>query len=96
MSDPLAQLKQAFTTGGEHLFVAKAYSIGIFALASYEYVITFGDEVRQIWQKKLSFVTILWIVNRYLMLFGFIPIELFIFAQIDTDMYEWLILSFLY
>jgi len=81
-----AAFKQALTIGADHLFTAKAYSIGIWALALYEYVITFGDEVRQVWRKKFSFVTFLWIMNRYLMLFGFLPIEYFIFASANTDL----------
>lgn len=37
-------------------------SLGPLVLALYEYIITFDREVQNIWKRKLSFVTLLWVM----------------------------------
>jgi hypothetical protein len=38
------------------------------ALGIYDYLLTLNQEVRQIWQRKLSWTSVLFVVNRYLTL----------------------------
>ena len=42
--------------------------IGIAALTFYDYILSFTQEVQCIWHRKFSWITVLFIVNRYLFL----------------------------
>ncbi|KAH8114784.1 hypothetical protein DFH11DRAFT_188049 [Phellopilus nigrolimitatus] len=54
-------MNPASAAGIHHLTVAKQYATASWAVALYEYLITFDREVHSIWQRKFSFATILWV-----------------------------------
>ncbi|KAL5521587.1 hypothetical protein ACEPAF_2335 [Sanghuangporus sanghuang] len=52
-------------------------SLIAFAILYYDYLLTFGEEVRFFWRRrKANSVTILFFLNRYLSIFGIIPVIL--------------------
>ncbi|KAL5514378.1 hypothetical protein ACEPAG_2466 [Sanghuangporus baumii] len=52
-------------------------SLIAFAILYYDYLLTFGDEVRFFWRRrKANSVTILFFLNRYLSILGIIPVVL--------------------
>ena len=46
------------------------------AILYYDYLLTFGDEVRFFWRRRPGSVTILFFVNRYLSIVGNVPVIL--------------------
>ncbi|KLO18920.1 hypothetical protein SCHPADRAFT_935759 [Schizopora paradoxa] len=74
-----------FATAVHHLTVAKQYATASWVLALYEYIITFDREVSSIWQRKFSFATILWVMNRYTLLLSYCPIILAFFVRFTTE-----------
>ncbi|KAI5123107.1 hypothetical protein M0805_001463 [Coniferiporia weirii] len=69
-------MNSTFSSEVDHLIVAKRYATACWALAIYEYMITFDREVQSIWQRKYTFVTVLWFFNRYTLLLSYCPIIL--------------------
>ncbi|KAH8115922.1 hypothetical protein DFH11DRAFT_1542729 [Phellopilus nigrolimitatus] len=51
-----------------------------FAILYYDYVLTFGDEVRFFWGRRANSVTLLFFLNRYLSVLGNVPVILQSFA----------------
>ena len=39
--------------------------MGLSALGIYDYCLTFNQEIRQVWQRKVNWISILFYVNRY-------------------------------
>ncbi|KLO12998.1 hypothetical protein SCHPADRAFT_940772 [Schizopora paradoxa] len=59
--------------GIRDLIISKQYATATWALAMYEYIITFDQELSRIWSRPFSIVTILWVINRYVFLISFTP-----------------------
>ncbi|PPR01532.1 hypothetical protein CVT24_001844 [Panaeolus cyanescens] len=57
-----------------NLMIAKMYSLAACVMLFYDMVITFGEEVEQIWMRKFSLLTVLYFLNRYLSPLGYIVI----------------------
>ena len=53
------------------------------AILYFDYLITFGDEVRFCWRRRPTSATILFFVNRYLSLVGNVPVILQSFRSWD-------------
>ncbi|KLO14338.1 hypothetical protein SCHPADRAFT_814660, partial [Schizopora paradoxa] len=51
----------------------------------YDHLVTFPQEVEEFWKRKISFVSILFFVNRYATALGYIPIIYFIFWSPGND-----------
>ncbi|KAH8119259.1 hypothetical protein DFH11DRAFT_1563932 [Phellopilus nigrolimitatus] len=51
----------------------------------YDHIITFHLEIKQIWRQKFSLSSYIFILNRYLTFFGYIPIVYFLFNSPDND-----------
>jgi len=45
----------------------------------YDHIITFSQELRKIWKRRLTILNTLFIINRYTTFFGYIPIAYFTF-----------------
>ncbi|KLO10769.1 hypothetical protein SCHPADRAFT_832009, partial [Schizopora paradoxa] len=58
--------------------------LSITAFLYYDHIATFPQEVRTIWGRKLTFVNLLFLINRYTTFFGYIPIVYFIFNNPDA------------
>ncbi|KAF9558601.1 hypothetical protein CPC08DRAFT_555363 [Agrocybe pediades] len=56
------------------LMAAKMFSLASCVMLYYDIALTFGQEVERIWMRKLSFMTVLWCMNRYLSPLGYIVI----------------------
>ncbi|KAL5527746.1 hypothetical protein ACEPAG_6547 [Sanghuangporus baumii] len=56
-----------------HLFAIKLYGTGSFAIGLYEYAITLDREIEAFWKRRLTFATVLWFLNRYILLFSTFP-----------------------
>ncbi|THH04356.1 hypothetical protein EW145_g5588 [Phellinidium pouzarii] len=72
-------------------------SLVAFAILYYDFLLTFRDEVRFFWSRKLNSVTILFFLNRYLSVLGNIPVILQSFANWSPDIVvgsKFLVLSF--
>jgi len=67
------------------LIVSKQYATASWALALYEYIITFNQELSRIWSRPFSIVTILWVINRYVFLVSFTPTILFFFIPLSSQ-----------
>jgi len=75
----------AIQTAVQDLTVSKLYATASWALALYEYLITFDQELSRIWSRPFSIVTILWVINRYVFLISFTPTILFFFIPLSTE-----------
>lgn len=64
-----------------NMWVGRLYTVGTFTMMWYDAIITIGQEVEHIWKKKFSPFTVLWFMNRYLPLFGYIPVMISLHAQ---------------
>ncbi|KAL5487684.1 hypothetical protein ACEPAI_5792 [Sanghuangporus weigelae] len=56
-----------------HLFAIKLYGTGSFAIGLYEYAITLDREIEAFWKRRFTFATVLWFLNRYILLFSTFP-----------------------
>ena len=67
-----------YTTAGQHIDApcefkflrSLAHHSQIAAIVFYEYAITVGQEIEHIWGRKLSWTTLLFFLNRYLLVTG--------------------------
>jgi len=71
--------------GPQGLFTLQCYLVASISFLYYDHIITFPEEVRKIWKRRLSILNILFIINRYTTFFGYIPITYFIFNS-PSDM----------
>ncbi|EJD01519.1 uncharacterized protein FOMMEDRAFT_148003 [Fomitiporia mediterranea MF3/22] len=56
-----------------HLTAVKLYTTGSYAIALYEYIITFDREVETFWKRRFTFPTFLWFLNRYTLYCSLFP-----------------------
>jgi len=75
----------ASQTAVRDLTASKLYATASWALASYEYLITFDKELSRIWSRSFSIMTILWAINRYVFLISFAPTILFLFIPLSSE-----------
>ncbi|KLO06200.1 hypothetical protein SCHPADRAFT_946293 [Schizopora paradoxa] len=61
------------------VFALQCYTVASITILYYDHLITFPAEFRKIWKRRLSFLNILFITNRYATFFGYIPIIYFVF-----------------
>jgi len=61
------------------IFSLQCYTLASITFLYYDHFITFPEEIRKIWKRRLSFLNILFIINRYTTCFGYIPIIYFTF-----------------
>jgi len=61
------------------IFSLQCYTLASITFLYYDHLITFPEEIRKIWKHRLSFLNILFIINRYTTCFGYIPIVYFTF-----------------
>ncbi len=76
------------------MFLTASSSFNETAFLYYDHLVTFPEEVRKIWRRRLTFLNILFIINRYTVCFGYIPIIYFTFNS-PTDTAVSRILTFL-
>ncbi|KAI0358794.1 hypothetical protein OH77DRAFT_1105488 [Trametes cingulata] len=70
-----AQMSPAqLATAADHLMAAKMYSLASCVMLFYDIMITFGDEVENIWKQRFTGATVLWFLNRYVSPLGYIVI----------------------
>jgi len=83
----LAQRREPFVfVATEAIFALQCYTIASISFLYYDHLITFPQEVRKIWKRRLSFLNVLFIINRYTTCFGYIPIMYFTFkSPTNTD-----------
>ncbi len=55
------------------------------AFLYYDHLLTFAQELEVIWKAKPSFVNALFILNRYITFFGYVPILIFLFYSPSDD-----------
>jgi len=78
----LAQRREPFVfTAVTGIFALQCYTIASITFLYYDHLITFPQELRKIWKRRLSFLNILFIINRYTTCLGYIPIVYFIFRS---------------
>jgi len=73
--------------GTEGLLALQYYTIASISFLYYDHIITFSQEIRNIWKRKLSILNILFIINRYTTCFGYVPIAYFTFNS-PSDIME--------
>jgi len=61
------------------------YTTAAIALFYYEYLITVSREVRFAWRKRLSAVSVLFLLLRYITLFAYVPTLLFVTSAPDNN-----------
>ena len=54
------------------------------AITFYDYALTFLDEFRLVWKRKYSIVTIIFVLNRYLLLLNMLLLA-YTFLRMQTD-----------
>ncbi|KAK0495714.1 hypothetical protein EDD18DRAFT_1463532 [Armillaria luteobubalina] len=82
---PPADAIKAIATAGDHLRWEDSLALALVSLLLFEYLITFDAEVDYVWSKPKSFVSILYIANRY---FGPLAITVCMIALFDTGISE--------
>jgi len=61
------------------IYSLQCYTVASIAILYYDHILTFSDEFQKIWNRKISFINTLFIINRYMTGLGYIPIMYFIF-----------------
>ncbi|TDL23561.1 hypothetical protein BD410DRAFT_802782 [Rickenella mellea] len=55
------------------------------AILYYDHILMLPEEIQHIWRQKLSPVSVIYLLNRYLTFFGYIPILFFMFNSPHDD-----------
>lgn len=82
---PPADAVKALAAAGAHLRWEDSLALASVSLLLFEYLITFAAEVDYVWSKPRSFVSMLYIVNRY---FGPMAITVCMIALFDSGISE--------
>jgi len=84
---PLKRVPYVFDVT-EEIFALQLYTVASITILFYDHILTFSDEIHKIWNRKHSFISTLFIINRYTTSLGYIPITYFIFhSPPDPAMY---------
>jgi len=65
----------------EAIFSLQCYTLASISILYYDHIATLPQEVQKIWKRDFSVVNALFLVNRYGMSLGYIPIVYFIFSS---------------
>ncbi|KAI0329488.1 hypothetical protein GY45DRAFT_1371562 [Cubamyces sp. BRFM 1775] len=68
MSNPYAGIIQVYSTS----FIGGYCGAAGFVMVFYEYIVTFSDEVNLFWKRQMSSASIIFFLNRYLTLLGYL------------------------
>jgi len=77
-SSPVKREPFAFAAT-QGIFALQLYTVASITVLYYDHIITFSEEVGKIWNRKISFINTLFIINRYITSLGYIPIAYFMF-----------------
>ncbi|EJD03110.1 uncharacterized protein FOMMEDRAFT_156482 [Fomitiporia mediterranea MF3/22] len=61
------------------------YCLAAIVILYYDFVLTFHQEIQRIWKQKISIVSCIFVLNRYLTCLGYIPIVYFLFNSPTSD-----------
>ncbi|KLO14336.1 hypothetical protein SCHPADRAFT_939628 [Schizopora paradoxa] len=82
----LAQRREPFVLAAtEGIFALQCYTLASITFLYYDHIITFPQEFRKVWRQRLSFLNILFLINRYTTSLGYIPIIYFTFRSTNTN-----------
>ncbi|KAH9895718.1 hypothetical protein C8Q73DRAFT_789525 [Cubamyces lactineus] len=68
MSNPYSDIIQLYSTS----LISSYCGLAGFVMVFYEYFVTFGDEVDLFWRRKISSASVIFFLNRYLTLLGYV------------------------
>ncbi|TDL23565.1 hypothetical protein BD410DRAFT_814517 [Rickenella mellea] len=63
----------------DQIFTLQYVCLASIMILYYDHVLTLPSEVKHIWQQKFSLVSLIFVLNRYLAFFGYVPIMFFFF-----------------
>ncbi|EJD03109.1 uncharacterized protein FOMMEDRAFT_28692 [Fomitiporia mediterranea MF3/22] len=69
----------------ESIATLQYYCLAAIVILYYDFALTFRQEIQRIWKQKISIVSCIFVLNRYLTCLGYIPIVYFLFNSPDSD-----------